>query len=203
MKKCMKMYEDNYKNPITTNLDNLNTFLQLLADLNEELELYAIGGTAMILKNIKETTKDIDFLTTENQENIRKLFNLAGLKEKDTSKLCNIWHLEDIRIDLFYDEFIFGITLPDDWKDKSEQKKDIGKVKLYILNWQDIIITKIARNERRDIDDIIDIIKAENINFEDLKERYYKSAEESIISDYDAKFKALEKAYKDDTGKTD
>ena len=203
MKKCMKMYEDKYKNPITTNLDNLDTFLQLLADLDEELELYAIGGTAMILKNIKETTKDIDFLTTENQEKIRKLFNLAGLKEKDASKLCNIWHLEDIRIDLFYDEFIFGFSLPDDWKDKSEHIKDIGKVKLYILNWQDIIITKIARNERRDIDDIIDIIKAENINFEDLKERYYKSAEESIISDYDAKFKALEKAYKDDTGKTD
>ena len=199
----MKMYEDKYKSPIVTNLDNLDTFLQLLADLNEELELYAIGGTAMILKNIKETTKDIDFLTTENQEKIRKLFNLAGLKEKDISKLCNIWYLENIRIDLFYDEFIFGINLPGDWKDKSEHLKDIGKVKLYILNWQDIIITKVARNEQRDIEDATDIIKAENINFEELKERYYNLAEESIISDYDAKFKALEKAYKDDTGKTD
>lgn len=203
MEKCIKMYEDKYKNPMETNLDNLNTFLQLLADLNEELELYAVGGTAMILKNIKETTKDIDFLTTEYQEKIRKLFNLAGLKEKDASKLCNIWYLGDIRIDLFYDEFILGFSLPDDWKDKSEYIKDIGKVKLYILNWQDIIITKIARNERRDIDDTIDIIKAENINFEELKERYYKLAEVSLISDYDAKFKALEKAYKDDTSKTD
>ena len=203
MKKCMKMYEDNYKNPTATNLDNLSTFLQLLADLDKELELYAIGGTAMILKNIKETTKDIDFLTTEKQEKIRKLFNLAGLKEKAPSKLCNIWHLENIRIDLFYDEFIFGITLPNDWKDKSEHLKDIGKVKLYILNWQDIIITKIARNEQRDIDDAIDIIKAEKINFEELKERYYNLAETSIISGYDEKFKALKKAYKDDTGKTD
>ena len=203
MKKCMKMYEDNYKNPIATNLDNLDTLLQLLADLNEELELYAIGGTAMILKNIKETTKDIDFLTTENQEKIRKLFNLAGLEEKDNSKLCNIWYLENIRIDLFYDEFIFGISLLNDWKDKSEHIKDIGKVKLYILNWQDILITKIARNEQRDIEDAIDIIKAENINFEDLKERYYNLAEESVISGYDEKFKALERAYKDDTGKTD
>jgi hypothetical protein len=190
------MYEDKYKNPTTTNLDNLNTFLQLLADLNVELELYAIGGTAMLLKNIKETTKDIDFLTAESQEKIRKLFNLAGLKEKDTSKLCNVWYLENIRIDLFYDEFIFGISLPNDWKEKSERLKDIGKVNLYILNWMDIIITKIARNEQRDIDDAIDIIKAENINFKELKERYYKLAEESIISDFDAKFKALEKSYK-------
>ena len=201
MKRCIKMYEDKYKNPITTNLDNLNTFLQLLADLNEELELYAIGGTAMLLKNIKETTKDIDFLTTENQENIRKFFNLAGLKEKDPSKLCNIWYLENIRIDLFYDEFIFGICLPNDWKEKSEHLKDIGKLKLYILNWLDIIITKIARNEQRDIDDAVGIIKAENINFKELKKRYYKLAEGSLISDFDAKFKALEKAHKNDTSK--
>ena len=203
MKKCIKMYEEKYKNIIATNLDSLNTFLQLLADLDEELELYALGGTAMILKNIKETTKDIDFLTTENQEKIRKLFTLAGLKEKDTSKLCNIWYLDRIRIDLFYDEFLFGISLPDDWRDKSEHIKDIGKVRLRILNWQDIVITKIARNEQRDIDDAIDIIKTENITFEALKERYYGLAEESLIADYDAKFKALEKAYNDDTGKTD
>ena len=196
------MYENRHKNPIDTNLDNLTSFLQLLADLNENLELYAVGGTAMILKNIKETTKDIDFLTTENQEKIRKLFNLAGLKEKDDSKLCNIWYLGNIRIDLFYDEFIFGISLPNDWKDKSQHIKDIGKVRLYILDWQDIIITKIARNEQRDIDDAIDIIKAENINFKELKKRYYKLAEVSLISSYDEKFKALEKAYKDDTSKT-
>ena len=195
------MYEDKYKNPTTTNLDNLNTVLQLLADLNEELELYAIGGTAMLLKNIKETTKDIDFLTTENQEKISELFNLAGLKEKDTSKLCNIWYLENIRIDLFYDEFIFGISLPNDWKEKSEHLKDVGKLKLYILNWLDIIITKIARNEQRDIDDAIGIIKAENINFKELKKRYYKLAEGSLISDFDAKFNALEKAHKNDTSK--
>ena len=124
------------------------------------------------------------------------MFNLAGLKEKDTSKLCNIWYLENIRIDLFYDEFIFGIILPNDWKEKSEHLKDVGKLKLYILNWLDIIITKIARNEQRDIDDAIGIIKAENINFKELKKRYYKLAEGSLISDFDAKFKALEKAHK-------
>ena len=42
-------------------------------------------------------------------------------------------------------KFILGIDLPDDWKELSELVKEIGKVKLYILNWYDIIITKIAR----------------------------------------------------------
>lgn len=192
----MKVYENKYKNISETNLDNLDSFLQLIADLGQEIELYAIGGTAMILKNIKETTKDIDFLTDEKQERIRKLFVLAGLREEQSSGMCNIWYLEDLRIDLFYNEQIMGFSLPDDWKEKSEKIKNIGKVKLFILNWEDIIITKIARNEERDIEDIKRIIKTQKIDFEKLKKRYYDNAKESIISDYDLKFRALEKAYK-------
>lgn len=202
MKKCIKMYENNYKNPINTNLKELDSLLQLLADLDNPIELYAIGGTAMLLKNIKEATKDIDFLTTEKQETIQHLFELAGLKEKNHSKLCNIWHLGDIRIDVFYDEFIMGISLPNDWKEKSKHLKDIGKLKLFILNWEDIIITKIARSEQRDIQDSLAIIKAENIGFKDLKKRYYGLAGVSLIAEYDKKFKDLERAYKDDIRKT-
>lgn len=196
------MYESDYKNQINTNLKDLDNLLQVLADLDKSIELYAIGGTAMTLKNIKEVTKDIDFLTTESQETIRKLFTLAGLKEKDASKLCNIWHLNDIRIDIFYDEFIMGISLPDDWREKSEHLKDFGKLKLFILNWEDVIITKIARSEQRDIGDALEIIKSQNINFENLKKRYYSLAEVSLISEYDQKFKDLERAYQDDIGKT-
>lgn len=188
------MYENNPKNPATTNLNDLETFLQLIADLDIEIELFAMGGTAMVLKNIKEATKDIDFLTTMDYEELRKLFKLAGLKEKSDSKLCNIWYLNDkTRIDIFFDEFIFGLTLPRDWRDLSEHVRDIGKLKLYILNWYDIIITKIARSEKRDIEDILKIIQTQKINFQALKKRYYETAPVSLILDYDIKFKHLEK----------
>ncbi|MEA3514299.1 MAG: DUF6036 family nucleotidyltransferase [Nanoarchaeota archaeon] len=97
------------------------------------------------------------------------------------------------RIDIFYDEFIIGVPLPDDWKELSEQIRTIGKIKLYILNWYDIIITKIARSEIRDIEDIIAIIKKENIDIDKLKKRYFDLAETSLITDYDYKYKYLEK----------
>jgi hypothetical protein len=189
------MYENKYKNVKQTGIVDLDSFLNLLADLNEPLELFAIGGTAMVLKNIKEATKDIDFLTSENQEKIRKLFNLAGLKEESKNKLCNIWRLGDIRIDIFYDGFIMGIPFLKDWKKLSEKIKEIGKIKLYILNWYDIIITKISRSETRDIDDIIAIIKSQKIDFNFLKKRYYSIADTSLISDFDDKFKHLEEKY--------
>jgi len=87
------------------------------------------------------------------------------------------------------------INFPDDWKKLSEKIKEIGKVKLSIFNWYDLIITKISRAEKRDIEDIIAIIKSQNIDFEFLKKRYYSIAETSIISDFDYKFKHLEKEY--------
>jgi len=195
------MYENKYKNPKDTGNEELNRFLQLIADLDKKIELFAIGGTAMVLKNIKEATKDIDFLTTASYEDIKKWFNLAGLIEKSPSKICNIWYLGNIRIDIFYDSFILGTPLPDDWKEISDHIRDIGKLKLYILNWYDIIITKIARSESRDIEDIIKIIKTQKINFNKLKKRYYILAPTSLISDYNYKFKHLESKL-NDIGKT-
>ncbi len=190
------MYENDYKNPKDTNLKDLENFLQLIADLDTEIEFFAIGGTAMVLKNIKESTKDIDFMTTLDYDTISKLFKLAGLKEKSNSKLCNIWYLGNIRIDIFYDEFILGIALPDNWKELSEHLRHIGKLQLYILNWYDIIITKIARSEPRDFEDIIEIIKTQKIDFNTLKKRYYGLADISLISHYDIKFKHLENKIK-------
>ena len=189
------MYEDKYKNIGLTNIEDLNSFLNLIADLNEPLDLFAIGGTAMVLKNIKESTKDIDFLTTESYEKIKKLFILAGLKEESSEKICNIWRLDKIRIDIFYSGFIMGIQFPEDWKEKSEKIKEIGKIKLYILNWYDLIITKISRSETRDIEDILKIIESQKLDFKFLKKRYYSIAETSLIQDYDYKFKHLEKKW--------
>ena len=189
------MYENKFKNIEIARIEELESFLNLLADLDESIELFAIGGTAMVLKNIKESTKDIDFLTTESYEKIKKLFTLAGLKEESPQKVCNIWRLGKIRIDLFYDGFIMGIPFPEDWKKESKKIRDIGRIKLYILNWYDQIITKISRSEKRDIEDIIAIIKSQKLDFALLKERYYSIAETALISDYDYKFKHLEAEY--------
>ena len=201
MKRCTKVYENNYKNPKSTNKEDLETFLQLIANLNTEITLFAIGGTAMLLKNIKESTKDIDFITTLDYKTINQLFKKAGLKEQNSSQLCNIWYLDNIRIDLFYDNFIMGVKFPKDWINQSEHLRNIGKIRLYILNWYDIIITKIARSEERDIEDILAIMRVQKLNLSFLKNRYYQIAETSLIADYNLKFKHFKREY--DKSKTD
>jgi len=191
------MYENAYKNIKETSLKDLENFLQLLADLEQEIELFALGGTAMIIKGIKEATKDIDFLTTLDYEAFRNCMNATGLKETSRStKICSTWYANnDLRIDVFFDESIMGITLPEDWRGISEEIRTIGKVKLHILNWYDIIITKTARSEPRDIEDILMIIKDQHIDFQKLKKRYYDLAETSLIAAYDLKFKVLERRW--------
>jgi hypothetical protein len=200
MKKCIKMYENNYKNPLQSSLGDLENFLQTIADFDVEIELFALGGTAMVIKNIKEATKDIDFLTTAKYEDIKRLFLLAGLKEESPSQLCNIWRFNNqLRMDMFYGAFIMGVQLPEDWKRLSEHIRTIGKVNLYLLNWYDIIITKIARSEKRDILDIISILKSQNVDFIKLKNRYYEIAPTALIADYDIKFKHLEREFNADS----
>lgn len=186
------MYNNEYKNIKITYKKDIGTFLKLIAKANIDLNLFAMGGTAMLLSGIKESTKDIDFMTTNSYGTIKEIFDKVGLTEKSTSKLCNIWYLDDIRIDIFYDAFILGTTLPDDWNKMSRYIKEIGKIKLSILNWYDIIITKLSRSEKRDIDDILMILKKENIDFKKLKKRYYEVSEVSLNAHYDLKFKHLE-----------
>ena len=102
------MYENKPKNPFNTKIDELELFIQLIADLDEDIELFAMGGTAMVMKNIKEVTKDIDFLTTSDYTNINKLFKLAGLKEESNSRLCNIWRMNKTRIDIILNCFLLS-----------------------------------------------------------------------------------------------
>jgi hypothetical protein len=89
-----------------------------------------------------------------------------------------------------------GVPLGNNWRGDSELIRTIGKVKLFILDWYEIIITKIARAEIRDYEDIINIIEHQKLDFKSLKKKYYEIAETAIIGNYDEKFKLLESRIK-------
>lgn len=188
------MYENRFTNKNETGPEELNLLLRLMADLDVEIELFAIGGTAMVMASIKAATRDIDFLTPMEYNSFRAMMERAGLKEDaHSSALCGKWHIDSVRMDIFFGEMIMGIPLSTHWRKKSQHIKKIGKISLNILDWEDIIITKIARSEERDVEDIIAIIKHENLDAKKIKEHYYARAETALIQDYDVKFKYLEK----------
>lgn len=65
----------------------------------------------------------------------------------------------------------------DDWKKLSKFHHKVLGINIYILNWYDIIITKICRCEDRDIEDIKSILEKIDLDLEKLEKRYFNTIE--------------------------
>lgn len=173
------MKANKFKNENASSIEELNSFMTLLASLNRNIEFYALGGTAMVLAGIKPSTRDIDFLTTLNQSEIKEVFEKMGLEEIDDSPLCNKWKFNKKRLDIFFSNYnmIMGFPLIENWKELSFLHKELRKAKIFILDWEDIISTKLARGELRDFEDIITILKKEKIDFIRFESNFKRRAE--------------------------
>ena|SRR3989338_1521643 len=132
--------------------------------LNRKMELIAVGGTAMTLLNLKESTKDVDFCTDtkEDETILRKAISEVG---------------GEFRIDIFKEGYIFSVQLPEDYAKKSKQiEGNFKHLSLKTLHPVDIVMTKIDRLSARDQDDIEAIIKSKRIRKEALKKRFKEVA---------------------------
>lgn len=148
--------------------------------LNKELILIAVGGTAMTLLGLKESTKDIDFCTLTQKD--KEIF----LKQAKNSKF---------KIDVWYDGYIFALQLPKDYIKKSKEFKKYKYLNLRILNPIDIVLTKTARLNQRDVEDIEALAK--HINKKTLIKRFNEIKESIPGSEkqYEENFKLILKEF--------
>jgi len=128
-------------------------------ELKNKITIVAVGGTAMTLLGIKESTKDIDFNIPSHDD------------YKEFERVINKIRF-NIKIDYYEQNMIFSEALPMDYlKIAIKYEHNFNKIKLYILNPIDIICSKIARLSDRDIEDIKECIKCYNITRSQIKER--------------------------------
>ena len=125
-------------------LDNTK-LLDFLEEIDRELSrkivIVAVGGTAMTLVNAKPSTIDIDFTIPGNDydefERAKKIVQPG------------------FRVDVFRDGAVFVTVLPDDYLEKSKSiATNLKNIDLRALDPVDVIITKIARLDGRDVQDI-------------------------------------------------
>lgn len=112
------------------------------AEVKGPVTLIAVGGTAMTLLGLKDTTKDVDFCTEtkKDYDTIKKLIEKSGSR---------------IRVDLFREGYIFSVQLPEDYARRARPvKAGFRNVKLKTLHPIDLIISKTDRLNERDIEDI-------------------------------------------------
>ncbi|MBT5021712.1 hypothetical protein HOK51_08650 [Candidatus Woesearchaeota archaeon] len=164
---------------------NTNRLFNLIKSISSfvdrEIFFYALGGTALTLLNIKNSTLDVD-INIESEKDylyVCELFDQIGFKKSGPIRWIS---QEGIAFDIFHGSYILGTDLLHDCLNKSKFIESFGKIKLYALNPLDIIISKLARGDDRDFEDIKSIFKSEKIDLKELVDRYKKTMETSIVS---------------------
>lgn len=153
--------------------------------LKQKITVVAVGGTAMTLHGLKESTKDVDFCvqTKGDWEAVKS----AARRISST-----------FRLDLFQGGFIYTLQLPDDYAKKAQPiKAKLRNLEVRLLSPIDIIITKTARLNERDIEDIRAIVSKKRVNKKKLMQRFRLVKGSYVASDRDfqARFEQVIKEF--------
>ncbi len=162
-----------------------NDLLILIKDIDSKIDkkitLIAIGGTALTLLEIKDSTRDIDIIipSKEDLNALIRVFHDINFKELSHNK----WMTEiGIIIDIFEGDYIFNLQLIESPLKASALFLELDNIKLKTLNLYDIIITKTERGDNRDFSDIKMILIKEKLDMDVLVERYMKTTELSAAT---------------------
>lgn len=164
-------------------LDNTK-LLDFLGEIDKELKdkivVVAVGGTAMTLLNAKSSTIDVDF-------------TIPG-KHYDDFEAAKKIVQPGFRVDLFHDGAVFITMLPDDYLKRSKLiKTSLQNIELRALHPTDIIITKIARLDGRDEQDIKSCIEKFMITKKQIEKRAedigYAGNDEVFMNNLQSMFK--------------
>lgn len=145
-------------------LDN-KRLLDFLEEIDEELDskivAVAVGGTAMTLLKAKSSTIDVDFtIPAKHYDDFQTAKNIVQ---------------PGFQVDAYHAPMVFTTSLPEDYLRRSKPiKSKLKKMKLRALHPVDIVVTKIARLDERDKEDINSCMKKFKITKKDIVKRTEK-----------------------------
>lgn len=154
--------------------------------IERKIRMYALGGTALTILGIKASTRDIDMNidSREEYDHICRIFMDLGFNRAGTYR----WTAQEgLAFDLFWGSSILGTNLLSDCLDQAKHIGSFGNIELYTLSLYDIIISKLARGDPRDFDDIKSVFKKEEIDLNKLVGRYKETMETSVVAHYKQK----------------
>lgn len=152
----------------------------------KKVHLIACGGTAMTLLGIKASTKDIDLIVAEplEHEYLVSILKQLGYKQATGSG----WSRDDGFIfDLFKGQRVHTTELLESPLKTGNHilVKELNHIYLGVLNYYDIMISKLFRGSSIDFEDCLALFKKEGsaVDLERLKERFQQTASFDISED--------------------
>jgi len=147
--------------------DIIELFENLGRALTRPIKVYILGGAALTLRDIKESTVDIDIIVEDlnSYKTLVKALQSLGFIREDRLRFRN--PITDDSMDVDIGKFI---RLPF----YAELKKDaqllgvFGNLTVLLLSNESIILFKSLTEREKDIDDIAAIIRKEDISWDKL-----------------------------------
>ncbi|MDO8508404.1 MAG: hypothetical protein Q7S27_01840 [Nanoarchaeota archaeon] len=146
--------------------------------LSKKIQVYAIGGTALMLRGIKNSTLDIDLVFDRINDRIEFMSVLLklGAKEGDVTLVYGLnkntplmLNFDNCRFDMFMNKIVTS-TFSDSMKERANQTHEFGNLIIKVADPNDILIMKSATSREKDSEDIVSIINKGQINWDIIVE---------------------------------
>jgi len=154
--------------------------------VKKKVRLIACGGTALTLLGVKESTKDIDLMVP----NLDEYEYLIGILKQLGYKSASGWgwaRQDGFIFDLFRGKAVHTTELLESPLDKGNHFliKEFSKIYLGVLNYYDIIISKLFRATSVDIEDCLFLVRKrkKEIDFRRLEKRFKETASFDVSED--------------------
>lgn len=158
---------------MTTLKDQEDLLLLIGETLKEKLEVYVIGGSAMLYYGAKNVTKDIDIVCNNKKQRdllANVLFELGFTKRStkilyfEKKNIPLLLQRGDDRFDIFYEKVI-DFKFTDSIKQRATASYEYNNLIVKVISPEDIILLKCATERAGDRADAAEIIKRTNVNW--------------------------------------
>lgn len=167
--------------------DYIETELERIAEnLQTNVDAYLIGGGSMSLRDLKDTTKDID-LVVANEESFGRLMgplqelgyeevtNLGDEYEKLGARHC-VRNEEGCQLDLFHRQIADKLFFSDGMQARSEQFLSTKYLSVGLVSLEDIFLFKSVAERPDDIGDMATLVQT-GLDFDTIEREIAKQVE--------------------------
>lgn len=154
-----------------------DVFKEIDENLTNKVNVYVIGGAALLFEGLKPATKDIDLIL--KNENEFKIFNKTliaiNFKEEKPSALYKKMELnkimvrEDYRIDAFLKEVCKKFVLSNDMIKRSDEIFSLKNISVNKCSNEDIFLFKSMTERPGDLEDCIELVK-KGLDWNEIKD---------------------------------
>ena len=159
-----------------------------LLGTDKQLDVYLIGGAALMFHNAKASTKDIDvIMASDSQLDLMEsvLCRLGFAETPLTDEYGNfaldkMFILDDYRVDVFNQKVCGKLSISSEMISRSKVELSLSNVKLHVLSKEDIFVFKCITTRPGDIEDSAKIIE-QGINWKIIKTELLSQIEKSGV----------------------